>query len=161
MNIFETIVAKASGISAGSPLAGALSLRSDILELTENSHYASLRPNQPGGLSHAERAGLACRITKRNNEATLGRYYETLFSVGSQALANTGFDGGDDPRLKAIIRHTDLVTLNPKDAKANDVSALRSAGLDDADIVRLSELIAFIAYQIRVVAGLRLMAEVA
>ncbi|MCS5667571.1 MAG: hypothetical protein NZ876_09310, partial [Dehalococcoidia bacterium] len=64
-------------------------------------------------------------------------------------------------RMKAIIRHTDLVTLNPKDATAEDVSALRSAGLDDADIVRLSELIAFIAYQIRVVAGLRLMAEVA
>jgi uncharacterized protein YciW len=39
--------------------------------------------------------------------------------------------------------------------------ALRTAGLDDADIVRLSELIAFVSYQIRVVAGLRLMAEVA
>ena len=161
MNIFETIVAQASAISADSPLAGALSLRSDILELTENSHDASLRPNQPGGLSHAERAGLACRIAKRNNEAVLTRHYETLFSVGSQAIADTGFDGGDDARMKAILRHTDLVTLNPKDATEDDVSALRSAGLDDADIVRLSELIAFVAYQIRLVAGLRLMAEVA
>ncbi len=161
MEIFETIVAKASGISAASPLAGAVSLRSDILELTENSHEASLRPNQPGGLSHAERAGLACRIAKLNDDAVLARHYETLFGVGSQALADTGFDGGGDARMKAIIRHTDLVTMNPKDAKADDVSALRSAGLDDADIVRLSELIAFIAYQIRVVAGLRLMAEVA
>jgi len=161
LDIFETIVAKAAGVSAASPLAGALSLRSDIMELTENSHQASLRPNQLGGLSHAERAGLACRIAKRNNEPVLARHYETLFSVGSQALADTGFDGGDDARLRAIIRHTDLVTLNPKDAKAEDVSALRSAGLDDPDIVRLSELIAFVAYQIRVVAGLRLMAEVA
>ena len=161
MDIFETIVAKAAGISAGSPLAGVLSLRSNILELTENSHEASLRPNQPGGLTHSERAGLACRIAKRNNEAVLTRHYERMFGVGSQAISDTGFDGDGDTRLKAIIRHTDLVTLNPKEATADDISALRSAGLDDADIVRLSELIAFLSYQIRVVAGLRLMAEVA
>ena len=161
MNIFETIVAKASNISADSPLAGALSLRSDILELTENSHDASLRPSQPGGLSYAERAGLACRMAKRNDDPVLVRHYERLFSVGSQAIADTSFDGGDDARMKAIIRHTDLVTLNPKDATEDDVSALRSVGLDDADIVRLSELIAFVAYQMRLVAGLRLMAEVA
>ena len=160
MDIFETVVVKASGISADSPLASVLALRSDILELTEKSHAASLQPNQSGGLSRAERSGLACRIAKRNNESVLARHYETLFSDGSQAIANTDFQGDDD-RMKAIIRHTDLVTLNPKDAKAEDVSALRSAGLDDADIVRLSELIAFVAYQIRVVAGLRLMAEVA
>ena len=161
MDIFETIVAKASGISAGSRLAAVLSLRGDILELTENSHEACLRPNQPGGLTHSERAGLACRIAKRNNEAVLTRHYERMFGVGSQAISDTGFDGGGDTRLKAIIRHTDLVTLNPKEATADDISALRSVGLDDADIVRLSELIAFLSYQIRVVAGLRLMAEVA
>ena len=51
MDIFDTIVAKAAGISKNSPLKGALALRRDILELTENSHEASLRPNQPGGLN--------------------------------------------------------------------------------------------------------------
>ena len=160
MDIFETIVAKAAGITPASPLKGVLTLRSDILELTENSHEASLRPIQPGGLNHAERAGLACRMAKRNDDTVLARHYERLFGVGSQAMANTGFDGGDDAHLKAIIRHTDLVTTNPKEATADDITALRSAGLDDADIVRLSELIAFVSYQIRVVAGLRLMAEV-
>ena len=161
MDIFETVVAKAAGITKSSPLKGILALRSDILELTENSHDASLRPNQPGGLNHAERAGLACRIAKRNNESVLARHYETMFGVGSQSFANTEFDGGEDARAKAILRHTDLVTLNPKEATADDVLALHTAGLDDADIVRLSELIAFVSYQIRVVAGLRLMAEVA
>ncbi len=161
MDIFETVVAKASGISATSPLASVVSMRNDIFELTENAYEASLRPNQPGGLSHAERAGLACRIARRNNEVILAQHYETLFGIGSKDFADTAFDGGDDIRNKAIIRHTDLVTLNPKDAKEDDISALKSAGLDDADIVRLSELIAFIAYQIRVVTGLRLMVEVA
>ena len=160
MDIFETVVAKAAGITAGSPLTAVLTLRKEILELTENSHEASLRPNQTGSLTHSERAGLACRITKRNNDPVLTRHYETMFGVGSQQIADTGFNGDDD-RLKAIIRHTDLVTLNPKDATEGDITALRLVGLDDADIVRLSELIAFISYQVRVVAGLRLIAEVA
>jgi uncharacterized protein YciW len=161
LDIFETVVAKAAGITAGSPLTAVLNLRSEILELTENSHQASLRPNQTGSLTQSERAGLACRMTKRNNDPALTRHYESMFGVGSQQIANTGFDGGDDARLKAIIRHTDLVTLNPKEAAAADITALQAVGLDDADIVRLSELIAFISYQVRVVAGLRLMAEVA
>ena len=161
MDIFETVVAKASGISASSPLASVLSMRNDIFELTENAYQASLRPNEPGGISHAERAGLACRIARRNNEVILAQHYETLFGIGSQDLADTDFDGGNDIRNKVIIRHTDLVTLSPKDVKEDDIFALKEAGLNDADIVRLSELIAFIAYQVRVVVGLRLMLEVA
>ena len=60
-----------------------------------------------------------------------------------------------------MLRHTDLVTVDPKEAVDGDIAALKSAGLEDADIVRLSQLIAFVSYQIRVVAGLRLIAEVA
>ena len=161
MDIFETVVAKAAGISAESPLAGVLSGRSDVLELTEKSHDATLRPNQPGGLQLAERAALACRIALLNNEAVLARHYDSLIGSGDFAIADTGFDGGGDIRLRAILRHADLVTVDPKEAAAGDISALRSAGIADADIVRLSQLIAFVSYQIRVVAGLRLMAEVA
>ena len=38
-----------------------------------------------------------------------------------------------------------------------DIADLQAAGVADADIVRLAELNAFLAYQIRVIAGLRLM----
>ena len=161
MDIFQTVVAKASGISADSSLASVFSGRADLMELTENSHEASLRPTHPGGLSHAERAGLACRMAKLNNEPLLAAHYEGLFGEGSQTLSDTGFDGGSDARLKAIIRHSDLVTTDPKTAVAGDVLALQSVGMNDPDIVRLSELIAFVSYQIRVVHSLRLMAEVA
>ncbi len=159
MDIFETIVAKAAGISAASPLAEVLSGRSDILELTEKSHDAALRPKQPGGLTHSERAALACRIALLNNEAVLARHYDNLIGDGILAIADTGFDGGGDIRLRAILRHTDLVTVDPKEAAGGDISALKSAGIAEADIVRLSQLIAFVSYQIRLVAGLRLMAE--
>ena len=160
MDIFETIVARAAGISAESPLASVLSGRSDILELTEKSHDAALRPKQPGGLTHSERAALASRIALLNNEAVLARHYDGLIGDANLAIADTGFDGGSDVRLRAILRHTDMVAVDPKGATSGDISALQSVGINDADIVRLSELIAFVSYQIRVAAGLRLMAEV-
>ena len=160
MDIFDTIVTKAAGISSASPLASVLSRRSDILQLTERSHDAALRPRQPGGLTHSERAALACRIALLNNEAVLARHYDGLIADGNLAIADTAFDGGGDVRLRAIIRHTDLVAVNPKDAASSDISTLQSSGMADADIVRLSQLIAFVSYQIRVVGGLRLMAGV-
>lgn len=57
------VVVKAAGISSDSPLGAWLSGRGEILELTEKSHDAVLRPRQPGELTHSERAGLACRIS--------------------------------------------------------------------------------------------------
>jgi uncharacterized protein YciW len=59
--------------------------------------------------------------------------------------------------MAAMLRHVDLVTCSPKDATRADIVALQRAGVADADIVRLSQLIAFVNYQVRVVAGLRLM----
>ena len=74
-------------------------------------------------------------------------------------IADPAFIGGEENRVKAILRHTDLVTVDPKEAAQDDISALKSAGITEPDIVRLSELIAFVGYQVRVVKGLRLMAE--
>ena len=62
-------------------------------------------------------------------------------------------------RLAAILRHTDLVTNNTKGVVAGDIAALTSAGVSEDDIVRLSELVAFESYQIRLTVGLRLMGE--
>jgi len=160
LDIFETVAAKAAGIAAASPLASVLAGRQDLLELTERAHDAALRPKQPGGLSHSERSALACRIAKLNNESVLANHYENLMDGNNDAVADTGFHGGDNARLKAILRHTDLVTVDPKEAVEGDIAALKAVGIDEPDIVRLSELIAYVSYQIRVVAGLRLMAAV-
>ena len=47
-------------------------------------------------------------------------------------------------------------TLSQKDATADDLAALKAAGISEEHIVRFSELIALRTYQVRVVAGLRL-----
>ena len=165
-NIFETLVPKAAGIGAEHPLAKALMGRENVMELTQKSHDAARTPMNSGGLAHAVRAALACRIARHNNEAFLAEHYKGMIGRGDDAqaasmIANPANIGGNDARLAAIVRHTDLVAVSPKDATAQDIEALKLVGVPDDDIVRLSELIAFISYQVRLVAGLRLMAEVA
>ena len=157
-DIFDTVVVRAAGISADHPLAAVLSGRGNIIELTERSHDAALKPEPPGGLSHSERAALACRVARLNHEGELASHYESLLEAGDTSIADLSFNGAENARLTAIIRHTDLVTRSPKDATPGDIAALKTAGIPEADIVRLSELIAFVNYQVRVVAGLRLMA---
>ena len=162
-DIFKSVVVEAVGIAANHPLAAVLAGRSDVMQLTQASHDAALKPDPPGGLSHAERAALACRMARLNDEEMLARHYEAMIpeSGGRQAIADPAFDGADDQRTRAILRHTDLVTVDPKQASPGDIAALKSAGIIEPDIVRLSELIAFVSYQVRVVKGLRLMVEAA
>ena len=162
-DIFNSVPLKSVGIVEGHPLASVLFGRSDIMRLTQTSLGAVLQPEPPGGLCHSERAALACRIARLNDEELMASYYETLIPENSElrAIANPAFDELHDQRLKAILRYADLVTVDPKRVTGSEVSALKAAGILDSDIVRLSELIAFLAYQIRVVQGLRLMRDAA
>lgn len=158
----EDVIAAIVGIEPGSALAEVVAGRADIMALTQQTHDGALTPVEPGGLSHAERAALACRIAKINDDKDFEEHFEALLekagaSGDTARIADIWFDGGNDARLKALIRHVDLVAHAPKDATRRDIELLQEAGLTDADIVRLSELVAFVSYQIRVAAGLRLM----
>ena len=56
-----------------------------------------------------------------------------------------------------LIPFVDKAAHATKDIVAEDILKLQAVGVSDADIVRLCELIAFVAYQVRLVVGLRLM----
>ncbi len=160
-DIFKSVLVEAAGITVDHPLATVLAGRSEVMRLTQESHDAVLKPEPPGGLSHAERATLACRMARLNDEEILAGHYEAMVPQNSElrAFTDPASRNSDDPRIQAILRHTDLVTMNPKHATAGDILGLKSAGVLEADIVRLSELIAFVSYQVRVIKGLRLMVE--
>ena len=158
----EDIVARQAGVAAGSPLYDALLGRADIMAMTQKAHDASLLPEDPGGLSHAERAALAARVARLNGDTSLAAHYTALMNAAGAdpavaALADPAGKDHADNRLTALAAYTDLTALSPKDATAGDIDALKTAGIGDADIVRLAELTAFLAYQIRVIAGLKLM----
>ncbi|WP_019937792.1 CMD domain-containing protein [Bordetella sp. FB-8] len=160
------VVRTQAGIDAQSPLSAVLDTRADVLQMTQATHDAALKPGDPGGISHAGRAALAARIAKLHNESGLVAHYEDLMrqaraSAAISRLADPAFNGEGDAQLTAVLAFTDIVTQAPKETTADDIARLQQAGVSDADIVRLAELNAFLAYQIRLIAGLRLMKEFA
>ena len=157
--LIETIV----GVPAASRLGHALNARTEILRLSEAAHDAVLLPREPGGLSHGLRAALAARMCRHVGDEALTAHYESyLAHSGDLDLALLARPGGvcGDPLHDAMARHADLLTLSPRESTRQDIAALKAVGVSEADIVRLSELGAFVNYQLRVLAGLRLLKEV-
>lgn len=155
LTIIESLVA----IRPGSALADAMEKRAEILRLSEAAHDAVLLPRDPGGLSHGLRAALAARMARQNGNEALAGHYDGLVERAAESttapLAQPG-TSVDDGRIAEIVRHADRLTLAPREATRGHIEALRGAGVTDADIVRLSELTAFVNYQVRVIAGLAL-----
>jgi len=61
-------------------------------------------------------------------------------------------------RLTAALDHAHLLVFHPRDAAPASLQALLDAGWSTTDIVTLSQIIAFLSFQIRVAAGLRVLA---
>ena len=61
-------------------------------------------------------------------------------------------------RLAAALEHTHMLVFHPRDAAPAALQALLDAGWTTTDIVTLSQIVAFLSFQIRVVAGLRTLA---
>jgi len=61
-------------------------------------------------------------------------------------------------RLGAALTHAHFLVFRPRDASPDKLQKLLNAGWSTTDIVTLSQLVAFLAFQIRVVIGLRALA---
>ncbi|NEI35153.1 hypothetical protein GR204_14330 [Rhizobium leguminosarum] len=158
MTLIETL----ASVRPGSALAEAMGKRAEILRLSEAAHDAVLLPRDPGGLSHGLRAALAARMTRHNRSPALASHYDGLVARADEpatALLAEPDTNVSDPRTAEIVRHADRLTVAPRDATRAHVEALRQVGVTDADIVRLAELAAFVNYQVRVLAGLKLLGE--
>ena len=61
------------------------------------------------------------------------------------------------PKLAAAFEHTHMLVFHPRDSAPPYLQALVDAGWTTTGIVVISQLVAFLSYQIRVVAGLRVL----
>ncbi len=75
-----------------------------------------------------------------------------VYRVGAEIRGVLG------PRLAAAFEHMHLLVFHPRDAAPVALQALLDAGWSTTDIVTLSQIAAFLSFQIRVVAGLRTLA---
>jgi uncharacterized protein YciW len=154
----DTTATQAAGLREGGATAAAVAGRANIFEMTQAAEDSVMRPKDVGAWPHDLRAALAARIARLNGEADLAARYAA--AAGDRAaLADPAADGAAEG-LGPVLRFMDKVAADTRNVAARDVSDLQEAGVSDADIVRLCELNAFLAYQIRTIAGLRLMQEV-
>ena len=79
-----------------------------------------------------------------SREDTAGPRYR----VGAETRRTLG------PRLAAAFEHMHLLVYHPRDAAPESLQSLLDAGWSATDIVTLSQIAAFLSFQIRVVAGL-------
>jgi CMD domain protein len=62
-------------------------------------------------------------------------------------------------RLAAAFEHVHMLVYHPRDASPATLQAMLDAGWSTTDVVTLSQLVSFLAFQIRVVAGLKALAS--
>ncbi|HDR9587253.1 TPA: hypothetical protein QDC22_004520 [Burkholderia stabilis] len=147
----------AAGLRDGDAVATLRRARDKVLLHTRLSETALFDPALPD-LSLIERLHAARYVAQRSNAHALAATYRTrLLDAGGtvEEIAHADADAFDAlaPRVGAILAHARLLTEAPVHARPSDLDALKSAGLTTPAIVALSQLVAFVAYQLRVAAA--------
>lgn len=122
--------------------------------------YAAALMAQDAGAGLAQ--AIAAEVSRGAAQGPYGRYPEgplsrentdgPVYAVGDAQRAVLGV------RLSAALAHAHLLTFRPRDASPEALQTLLDAGWSATDIVILSQLVAFLSFQIRVVVGLRALA---
>lgn len=154
----DTIDAVA-GLRDGDAVTALRHARDKVLLHTRLSEAALFDPALPD-LSLVERLHAARYVARRANAHALAATYRTrLLDAGGTPddIAHADADAFDalPPRIGALLAHARRLTLSPVDARRSDLDALKSAGLTTPAIVALSQLVAFVTYQLRVAAAAR------
>jgi CMD domain protein len=114
------------------------------------------------GASPALREAVDAAVAEARGQGPYGRYPAgplsredtagPVYRVGADARRVLG------PRLAAALEHVHMLVFHPRDADSLALQALVDAGWSTTDIVTLSQIAAFLSFQVRVVAGLRTLA---
>jgi len=105
---------------------------------------------------------IALRLTSATQVATLtGEPDLAVFYDDELRRYTCGRAGAaSEAQRAAVAAHVRRVTLAPETCDRAALDALRSAGVSTEDIVTLSQLIGYVAFQARVIAGVRAIAGV-
>ncbi|AMG56418.1 CMD domain-containing protein [Pantoea vagans] len=151
---------QAAGLTPEEALYQTRRLRPEFVEGAEACRLSVLTPEDEQGLPADLRLALARRMAVLNHDVPLQRDYQAQLAALNPSEALLALAAGDvvnEEPLATLARHTDLVTQQPIQATEQHIRLLEQAGFSNPQIVALSELIAFVNFQTRVAAGLRLM----
>ncbi|MGI8913081.1 MAG: CMD domain protein [Chloroflexota bacterium] len=152
-----------AGVEADSMVAQLRAERPDVAGAAQRSYQALLEPDAPGGVSRPEREMVALRVAVLTPCPPLVAWHQDrLRRLGvsdAAIIAVERFPSGDRPpaRERAVLEYVDRLTRTPDMATAAHLAELKTAGLTPRDIVTIAQLVALLSFEVRVLAGLRLL----
>ncbi|MHA7599069.1 peroxidase-related enzyme [Alicycliphilus sp. T452] len=124
--------------------------RAKAIAATQACEDLLLAPSLPGGLPLPERLAVAQAVAAASGVAALATHYGAQLARLPAPV--------QDVRWQAITRFAHLLATEPAAADRAALLALPGAGLPTPDVVLLAQLIGFVAYQARLVAGVAALA---
>lgn len=113
------------------------------------------------GASPELRVAVASEVLNGHSSGPYGHYPRGPLTLENKEGMTYGIGASErhalGPRLSAAFEHVHMLVLHPRDAAPPSLQILLDAGWSTTDIVTLSELVSFLSFQIRVVAGLKAM----
>ncbi|WP_336984850.1 alkylhydroperoxidase domain protein [Cedecea sp. USHLN005] len=134
-----------AGVIPGTALAEAREIRDAATAHAQGSYEALFGEASSSGLSLPERLHLARRVADWHDDARLTDHY-------AQSLAGQPAS----ERFSAWLDHAERLSFQPVQAGPQDVQTLIQAGFSEEEVVTLSQIIGFVAFQSRLLRGLRL-----
>jgi len=129
-------------------------------QLVLADHYAHLLSRADGGTALS--AVLTQEIERGTTEGPFGTYPSGPLSVEDAAgpIYRVGVDSRQvlQTKLSAALEHAHLLVFRPRDASREALQAMLDAGWSTPAIVTLSQLVAYLAFQVRIVEGLTALA---
>lgn len=161
-NIDHDVIDQLAGLQAGSSLHTLRHQRDKVAVATQGSYDTLFDPTLAGiGLDERLLVALyACRLAGTDDVAA---HYRARLEALPADPAQLAVAASGDPeqlpagRLRAMLLFTRALTERPVEGDKAALHTLPAAGISTPAVVALSQLIAFISYQIRVVAGLKAM----
>ncbi|TEA78340.1 CMD domain-containing protein [Allopusillimonas ginsengisoli] len=158
----DDVIDMVVGLTPDDALYATRHARQKVVDATQASHALFFAP-EGHQLPLGERLLIALHACRLSHAATLTQHYRAALqasSVDTAALA--AVEAGDiatlpDSPLKAMLVFTETLITRPIEGDKAALQALHTAGLSTPDIVTLAQLVAYLSYQIRVVAGLSAM----
>lgn len=158
------VVGQILGIEPGSPADQIRARKPEYVEQNEAYYRAVFEPDaeSEAAFSARDRALVAIRVASHTGSDAVVEWYTKLASrlgatdgVISSVRNISAHSFPEEPEFAAAIARADRVTLDPVTTTTEQIQELQSAGFSPARILALSQTIAFVAYQVRHIAGLR------
>lgn len=147
----------ALGVHCGDALHRLRADRPAFVEGAQACRASVLYPEDDLGLSSDLRHAVAHRAAAFAANPALLTGYPAPDAPALRELANGSLP--ENPALAALAYHTDLIVTNPGEATEAHLHDLLAAGYSVPQIIAISELLAQVCYETRIVHGLSLLKE--